>query len=393
MRLNDVLLESLLHEEEGPALDFKGYQYQFDKASDEQKSELLKDILAFANTKRETPAYVLIGVAEVKGGRSKVVGIQKHLDDAHLHQFVNSKTQRSVEFSYYPYPTDGQGIEIGVIEIPVQEGLFHLKQSFGKLRANLVYIRDGSSTRTATIAEIIEMNAPKRPEFVLAWADSVRSPALLSPYTTTSLILYPPLPDDTFRLPPTPVPKWNGIEIPTFSDSIVNSKYSQELIEHTFYNACFKPLGLQLHNASGVAATRVLFEGTLKKQDRYLVLDKIPPFPQREISRFSIPDIHPLARVHDAHMELQESRDHWKISVEFGDIRPDEKITTVDNLWFGSLDSGVARLEGKLLGENIPKPIQCSLDIQFEVERRPMTEEDVHALVRASAEDLGDDHD
>ena len=393
MQLNDVLLESLLHQEEGPALDFKGYQYPFDKASDEQKSELLKDILAFANTRRETPAYVLIGVAEVKGGRSKVVGVQKHLDDARLHQFVNSKTQRSVEFSYSPYPIDGQGVEIGVIEIPVQEGLFHLKQLYGKLQANLVYIRDGSSTRTATVAEIIEMNAPKRPEFVLAWADSVRSSALLSPYTAISLILYPPLPSDTFRLPPAPVPKWHGIEIPTYSDSIVNPDYSQELIEHTFYNACFKPLGLQLHNASGVAATRVLFEGTLKKQERFLVLDEMPPFPRREIGRFSLPDIHPLARVHDAQMELQESSDHWKISVEFGDIRPGERRTTIDNLWFGSRDSGVARLEGKLLGDNIPEPIQCSLDIQFEVERRPMTEEDVHALVRARSEDLGGDHD
>ena len=159
MHLNELLLESLLQQEEGLALDFKGYQYPFDKASEDEKSELLKDILAFANTKRETPAYILIGVGEVKGGRSKVVGVNKHLDDARLHQFVNSKTQRPVEFSYTPYPFEGT--EIGVIEISVQNGLFHLKQPYGKLHANLVYLRDGSSTRTATPAEIIEMSAPE----------------------------------------------------------------------------------------------------------------------------------------------------------------------------------------------------------------------------------------
>ena len=41
--------------EEGPTLDFKREQYRFDKASDEDKSELLKDILAFANTSAPVP--------------------------------------------------------------------------------------------------------------------------------------------------------------------------------------------------------------------------------------------------------------------------------------------------------------------------------------------------
>ena len=64
-----------------------------------QKSELLKDILSFANSWRRTSAYVLIGVEEVKGGRSKVLGVPRHLDDANLHQFFNQKTQRAVEFN------------------------------------------------------------------------------------------------------------------------------------------------------------------------------------------------------------------------------------------------------------------------------------------------------
>ena len=196
MQMNEILLESLLHQEEGPALDFKGYQYQFDKASDDEKGELLKDILAFANTRRELPAYILIGVGEVKGGRSNVVGVKTHLDDARLHQFVNSKTQQAVEFSYTPY--SHEEVEIGIIEIPVQDGLIHLKQSYGKLHANVVYIRDGSSTRTSTPAEIIEMTAPKLPELVLSWADLESSSALPSPYAVKSLILYPQLPLDTF---------------------------------------------------------------------------------------------------------------------------------------------------------------------------------------------------
>ena len=68
------LLESLLDMEEGPALDFKGMQYHFNKAKDEAKSELLKDVLAFANSQRYRTAYILVGVEERRGGRSEVVG-------------------------------------------------------------------------------------------------------------------------------------------------------------------------------------------------------------------------------------------------------------------------------------------------------------------------------
>ena len=41
-------LEQLLWQGESPTLDFKRQQYRFDHATDEDRSELLKDILAFA---------------------------------------------------------------------------------------------------------------------------------------------------------------------------------------------------------------------------------------------------------------------------------------------------------------------------------------------------------
>ena len=68
--------------EEGPTLDFKREQYRFNGATDQDKSKLLKDILAFTNSQRYRTAYILVGVEEGKGGRSEVVGVQDHLDDA-----------------------------------------------------------------------------------------------------------------------------------------------------------------------------------------------------------------------------------------------------------------------------------------------------------------------
>ena len=403
MLLNPVLLESLLRQEEGPTLDFKRDQYPLNKgSSSDQKaiirSELVKDILAFANAKRETTAYILIGVEEVKGGRSKVVGVHEQLDDADLHKLVNSKTQRPVEFSYSPFPIGDD--EIGVIEIPVQERILFLTKSYGNLHENAVYIRDGSSTRTATPDEVAEMSTPKRPELVLAWADSEKSSAFPSPYVVKSLLLNPLLPEDTFNLPSPPGRSLYGVEIPSLFDSGPNPDYSRELIDYTYCKAFFMPLGLQLHNKSGVAATRVRFEGMLKKRDGFGVLDEFPSFPPETIDRETIDLMSTLndmpylnnqlmSRVHEARIELQEDSDHWKISVEFGDIRPDEKISTEDNPWFGSGNSGTVSLKGKLLGENISEPIQCSLDIRFETECRPMTKEDVDSCKRAYFDALG----
>lgn len=203
MSLDSTLLENLLYQEEGSALDFKEKQYPFDGAKKDQKGELLKDILAFANSWRQTTAYILVGVEEVKGGRSRIIGITDHLDDAKLHQFVNSKTQQSVEFSYFPFHTEGS--EIGVIEIPLQQRPIYIRRDYGKLNADVVYIRDGSSTRPATPDEIAKMGVERvlddPPQFILEWADTDSRAVFPSPHTVCSLFLNPPLSPDEISSP------------------------------------------------------------------------------------------------------------------------------------------------------------------------------------------------
>ena len=155
MPLNIRFIEKLLSEDEGPLLDFKTKQYAFVKASIPEKVNLLKDILSFANADRQSTAYVLIGVQEVKGGRSKVTGVDQHLEDASLHQFVNGKTQRPITFLYRTIQIEGK--TLGVIEIPLQERPIYLTKSFGSIGKNEVFIRDGSSNRIATPEEISRM--------------------------------------------------------------------------------------------------------------------------------------------------------------------------------------------------------------------------------------------
>jgi predicted HTH transcriptional regulator len=144
--MQEAEIEELLNESEGTALDFKRDQYPL--TNDLEKSELIKDVLAFTNSWRRTDAFILIGVEESKGGgRSNPVGITKHLKDSDLQQLVNSKTNRPITFSYAAVKF--QTVWLGVIKIPVQERPVFLTNGFGKLKADIVYVRRSSSTAEA----------------------------------------------------------------------------------------------------------------------------------------------------------------------------------------------------------------------------------------------------
>ena len=153
--MDSSLIERLLHSEEDQSIDFKRDQYVFAGASDYVKSELLKDILAFANTERSSPAYILIGVQAVQGRRNRLVGVSAHLEDAHLQQFVNSKTQRPVDFIYRAVYHNL--LDIAIIVIPVQQRPVYVNSKYGKVDPGTVYVRRGSSTAVATPDEIAIM--------------------------------------------------------------------------------------------------------------------------------------------------------------------------------------------------------------------------------------------
>ena len=149
--------ELLLHGE-SERLDFKRDQYPFVGASDTAKADLLQDILCMANSMRDEPAYILVGVDAPSGQPRRVVGITTHLDDAQLQQFVNSKTNRPVKFRCFDTLLQGQ--TVGVFEIDLQERPIFLKVAFAHLKPQVVHTRHGSSNAIASLDEIAQMGAP-----------------------------------------------------------------------------------------------------------------------------------------------------------------------------------------------------------------------------------------
>ncbi|WP_168198887.1 AlbA family DNA-binding domain-containing protein [Luteimonas granuli] len=167
MALNDQSLEQLRFKGEGADLDYKAERPKFKGATDAEKAELLKDILAMANSHREGPAYILYGFKEDAPNPPEVVGLPLDgaIDDSRIQQFVNEKLDTKLNFRYEERMF--QEKHIAVVTIPKQPRPFTLKKPYGGLDKDVVYIRRGSSTSTALAREIAMMGA----------ADAARPPA------------------------------------------------------------------------------------------------------------------------------------------------------------------------------------------------------------------------
>lgn len=155
MAITAEFVKKLVKHSESDTLDVKGDQYPFTSRDNDEKSEILKDILAFANALVSDDAFILVGVQERKPPPHKIVGISTHLDDANLQQFVSAKLDRCPKFSYQEVRVDG--VTVGVIRIPPQRGPFFVKKDFGVLKRTQVPMRQGTSTAYPSLDQYMEL--------------------------------------------------------------------------------------------------------------------------------------------------------------------------------------------------------------------------------------------
>ena len=151
---DDDLIDRLLYTGEGTTLDYKREGYVTEGADDVKTSELLKDILAFSNTWRTEPAYILIGFDE---SEQEFYPVIRHPDDSRLQQFINGKTNKHVVFSYRAVTYKNQAL--GLYTIEVQERPIYAKKKYGIVEKDVVYVRYGSSTAIADPTQIAKMGA------------------------------------------------------------------------------------------------------------------------------------------------------------------------------------------------------------------------------------------
>ena len=372
--MNSDVFEELLHEEESASLDFKRDQYEFAGASDEQKSELLKDILAFANAWRRVTAYILIGVEEIKGGRSNPVGVAHQLSDNDLQQFVNSKTNRPVAFSYRAFAFEGN--QFGIIEVPVQSRPVFLKRSYGKLSANTVYVRRGSSTDVADPEEIAKMGSADtgraaEPAFELEWADLREQRPLGSLITISSEVLEPRLSTASIK------PVRNPYGISSLNEP--TDSYYTSIIEYAYDSALLTSLGFCIRNTSAVPANSTVVKCRVEKSNgvRFHDYSGQPIIP----SRYP----HPLSGIRTIAEQLSNDPDpeiasypgHWELTIPFGKVLPKATVWSTGVVWIGAKVSQVISLEMRIFSDNLPMPQSITLQTNVEATTRAMTRNDL----------------
>ncbi len=148
MEFEDEVKEMIDCHQEGDYLDFKEYDYH-----KENKEELIKDIVAFANSHSIRNKYIIIGAIEEN---NVCVGIRevdksKIKDEAEFQQIINTYVYENLVVNYRIIKIDGK--DILVIQIPATNNSnrpFMIKKQIGKLKENDIYIRKGSSTANAT---------------------------------------------------------------------------------------------------------------------------------------------------------------------------------------------------------------------------------------------------
>lgn len=154
MQVSDFL--TLCEKSEGPQFDFKSQLYDFSgedkKEKDRKRACFVKDILSMANTPRETPSYIVIGVKEHSNGSKTFLGISEHIDDAQLQEKLKNWTHPHPQFTYKTVQYENKTYGIISIDPYREAGPFFYRNSkdIGKiLKNNVLYFRRGSQNDIA----------------------------------------------------------------------------------------------------------------------------------------------------------------------------------------------------------------------------------------------------
>lgn len=376
------MFEQLLHEEEGPTLDFKRDQYPFAKASESQRAELLKDILGFANAWRRTEAYILIGVQEIRGNRSIVHGIQidQQLTDHTLQQFVNSLTNRPINFNYEAATFENKAV--GIIRIEQQVRPFYLNRDYGALKKNFVYVRRGSSTdptRPALPDEIAQMqlgSAEQSANLQVEFAEVSREDALGTSIEWNAEFLRLPARHQIPFLESSDTGLYGYIYDPL---TRTNTEYFRELAQFEYVDRLYRPVRLVIKNIGSQLASNVRIEIELPRDGNAAVLEgaarPAPPSRRHDFGNVHVPAL--LSnRQHAGYIEIDENDHRFRIEADCGDLQPSRHIWS-DTFHVAVTETGTTKLVGRILASNLPKAQPFELSITASVTETTVTVEDL----------------
>jgi len=381
--LIDALLEELRYRGEGSDLDYKAERYPFASASEDEKSELLKDILALANTHRDGTAYILMGFKENPPHPAEVVGLPQEgaIDDSRLQEFVNGKLETKLNFRYEERLFDGK--HVALISIPKQQRPFYLKKDYGKLRKEVVYVRRGSATGTASPREIATMgaaNAARGAAQILLSFQGPENQPLPHTFDREFLIFPKELPDLTV----------DRNSMPYLPRMSVNEDYWRD---GAYYHSSWRrviEVRLLLENKSEFSLGDAHLEVTCRcPESESVVLLRADCMPEKPDSSY-FSNLHTNFEHANQRVSVDERGSEPVAHVSLGTIRPGQAIRAEEDLAFLPTGPGSYVLQVRILANEIPAPLL--IEHRFEVAGlvSEVRESDLYALMYTSSDETDD---
>lgn len=365
-------IESLLWQSESETLDFKVQPYPFDGATPEQRGELIKDILAFANAWRQTDAHILIGVEEVKRGHSIVRGVDQHIENRTLTTFVVSKLNRFLSFSYSTVNMEG-GKRVDVITIPVQERPFFLKESYGRLAANTVYIRRGETTATADPAEIAQMGVAR---------DTHITPVLDFEFANLEerqgIGMTVPVSRRNVEIPSNSQIDNYGPDYALFGSSLSNENehYYRDLARYLRDYTHLSPVGVAIRNGSTVTAEKVVARIRFDAREVETVTLRPPKEPTKDRMLRAMPSLAPDPEG----LRLEKFGTTFEATVSLGDIQPGITNWSRHPFFIGSRYTINASVGVTLSAHNLRVPIELAGTFVFDITQVKITPDFIYQM-------------
>jgi tetratricopeptide (TPR) repeat protein len=144
------LFQDLIGRPESQTLDFKETMYDL---AGNAKYDVVKDVIAMANTPRTGSAYIVLGVAWQAGKPADLRGLRSQIDDSHLHDQLGASRILPVPPSILYHAINEGGKQFGIIEIPPerQVGPFFSASDVpdAGLYRDTLYMRIGSKNERA----------------------------------------------------------------------------------------------------------------------------------------------------------------------------------------------------------------------------------------------------
>jgi hypothetical protein len=381
---------TLLNMTESETFDFKSGQYKFYGANDDEKGELLKDVIAFANAWKTGDAFIVIGVAATNGRKDQIVGASSILQDNDIQQFVNAKTNRRINFLVYTDTAEGQPINVIQISREQQRPIF-LTKNFGRLAANACYVRSGSSTAIATPDQIAAMvsadhdTAGSQANIELEWADGFQLKRLgkSASITCCDVTIKPePPPEPASPIAPSMHDIYERMMVETVSLPVFSGPSEEDLQEFVRKLSAYAAVRVWLNNVGKHNVSSVNVSIEIKKELGLQIVEEGDQ-PQKP-SPHLMPSI--ASKVNAFGPFVEENKDSWQIDIHAPTIQPQREHWS-GRFYVTSDRSRTIAAMAKIFADDLAQPIQVPLNLTIDVDSREMSGEALLKLLENSEDD------